>query len=409
MRIHLKFAHGARGKRKESPTPASEAESARDRVGANPWRATLAAMCAVLAGIGLARFAYTPLVPALITAAWLSPAGAGYLGAGNLMGYLAGAVGARAIAALVPLPPLMRTMMVLIVLSFFACAAPWGFLWLLPWRVLAGAAGGVLMVLAAPAALPLVPAERRGLASGIVFTGVGLGISSSGLLMPALLKGGVAAAWLGLGAFALALTLAAWRGWPEARIDGIVTEARERSPRALKALYLEYGLNAVGLVPHMVFLADFVARGLGQGIAAGASQWVLYGLGAVAGPTVLGRIADRIGFTSALRISYAVECILIAAVAVVPVAPVLTVSSIVLGAYTPGITTIVLGRAAELTPAAPRRAWSIATIAWALGQAAGAYGLSAVFAASGSHALLFALGAAALAASLAINLAAGRI
>jgi hypothetical protein len=31
------------------------------------WRVTLAGLCATLVGIGLARFAYTPLLPALIT------------------------------------------------------------------------------------------------------------------------------------------------------------------------------------------------------------------------------------------------------------------------------------------------------------------------------------------------------
>jgi hypothetical protein len=41
-----------------------------------------------------------------------------------------------------------------------------------------------------------------------------------------------------------------------------------------------YGLNACALVPHMVFLVDFVARGLGQGIATGSNYWVFYGLGA---------------------------------------------------------------------------------------------------------------------------------
>ncbi len=34
---------------------------------ARAWRATLAGLCATLVGIGLARFAYTPLLPALIT------------------------------------------------------------------------------------------------------------------------------------------------------------------------------------------------------------------------------------------------------------------------------------------------------------------------------------------------------
>ena len=54
-------------------------------------------------------------------------------------------------------------------------------------------------------------------------------------------------------------------------------------PIRLRALYAEYGLNAAGLVPHMLFLVDYVARGLGQGVDAGARYWVVYGLGAVAG------------------------------------------------------------------------------------------------------------------------------
>jgi hypothetical protein len=34
------------------------------------WRATLSGLSATLVGIGLARFAYTPLMPALIAARW---------------------------------------------------------------------------------------------------------------------------------------------------------------------------------------------------------------------------------------------------------------------------------------------------------------------------------------------------
>jgi hypothetical protein len=64
-----------------------------------PLRATVAALCANLVGIGLARFGYTPLIPALIAAGWFRPSAAVYLGAANLAGYLAGALGARAIAA----------------------------------------------------------------------------------------------------------------------------------------------------------------------------------------------------------------------------------------------------------------------------------------------------------------------
>lgn len=66
----------------------------------SPWRATLAGFCASLVGIGLARFAYTPLLPAIVDAHWFTAASAAYLGAANLAGYLAGALMARSAARL---------------------------------------------------------------------------------------------------------------------------------------------------------------------------------------------------------------------------------------------------------------------------------------------------------------------
>src|SRR6185312_12066918 len=117
-----------------------------------PWRASLAAMCALLVGIGLARFSYAPLIPALVAAQWLTPGDAAYLGAVNLIGYLVGALMARRAASRVPLAPLLRAMMGLATLSFFVCALPLGFAWFAPWRFLAGFAGAILMVLAPPSA-----------------------------------------------------------------------------------------------------------------------------------------------------------------------------------------------------------------------------------------------------------------
>lgn len=374
------------------------------------WRATFAAMCALLVGTGLARFAYTPLIPALITAHWFAPSEAAYLGAANLAGYLIGSFLARPLASRDGAVALLRAAMAAATLSFFACAAPLPFAWFFVWRFGAGVAGAVLMVLAAPTVLPLVPSRRRGLAGGIIFTGVGLGIAASGSIVPLLLRLGLTATWCGLGGLALALTLVAWGGWPGVRGASAVPAAASTPPRhrGLWALYAAYALNAVGLVPHMIFLVDFVARGLGAGVAAGAGYWVLFGVGAIGGPVVLGRIADRIGFAAALRAAYVVQigCVGMLALTALPWA--LVVSSLVIGAFVPGCTTLVLGRARELVggdAGAQQAAWSRATAAFALGQAAAAYGLSYLFAASGSYRLLFAVGAAALAAALVIDLA----
>jgi NADH:ubiquinone oxidoreductase subunit 5 (subunit L)/multisubunit Na+/H+ antiporter MnhA subunit len=64
------------------------------------WRGVLCAFCASLIGIGLARFAYSPLLSAIVGAHWFQPATAAYLGAANLAGYL---VGAGSKAGIVPL------------------------------------------------------------------------------------------------------------------------------------------------------------------------------------------------------------------------------------------------------------------------------------------------------------------
>jgi predicted MFS family arabinose efflux permease len=274
----------------------------------------------------------------------------------------------------------------------------------------AGIAGGALMVLAAPAVLPLVPPSRRGLAGGVIFTGVGLGIAASGSLVPLLLRAGVAAAWLGLGALSLALTALSWSGWPNRPDPPPAGAVRAAAPHPeLGALYVMYGLNAVGLVPHMILLVDFVARGLGRGVSEGAHCWVLFGLGAMAGPVIAGRLGDRIGFAPALRLALVAQAAGVGMLAIAAGPAALALSSVVIGASVPGVVALALGRVHELAAddaELQRGAWAWCTIAFALGQAAAAYGFAALFAhTGGDYPLLFALGAAALLAALAIDLA----
>ncbi|HVT28030.1 MAG TPA: YbfB/YjiJ family MFS transporter, partial [Lacipirellulaceae bacterium] len=88
------------------------------------WRSILCAFCASLIGIGLARFAYTPLLPAVIGAHWFDPSTAAYLGAANLAGYLAGALLGRAMASRLSLHVTLRLMMLIATAAFFACAWP---------------------------------------------------------------------------------------------------------------------------------------------------------------------------------------------------------------------------------------------------------------------------------------------
>ncbi len=230
---------------------------------------------ASLVGLGLARFAYTPLIPALIDAGWFAPADVVYLGAANLAGYLAVRWSpARSRRGSGP-SALLRASMVAVTLACFACSVPLSFAWFLGWRLVSGVAGALIMVLAASTILPHVGAARRGLVGGVIFAGVGLGVAASGTLVPLLLRSGLAACWYGLAALSALLTVVNWSNWPRATVRPGAAEpsrapAGERDVRVTRALVVEYGLVAFALVPHMVFLVDYVARGLGEGVDAGS-------------------------------------------------------------------------------------------------------------------------------------------
>lgn len=381
-----------------------------------PWYATFSGLSAIFVGIGLARFSYTPLLPAHVEAGWFVPADAAYIGAASLAGYLLGALLAGRTAAIAGAPPALRAMMVLTALSLIACAYPLSFSWFFAWRLVAGWTGGTLMVLGPLTVLRAVPQSRRGLASGVIFSGVGIGIAASAALTPMLLRFGLAEAWWSLGGAVLVLAALTWSGWPggPAAAPAAPPKAAHVPSRprfALKALYVEYALNAVALVPHMVFYADYVARGLGRGVAAGAEQWLWVGFGAIAGPVAYGTLGGRIGYGPTLRLLLALQVAVIASPLVFTQPALLAVSSFVVGSLIPGTAPVVFGRVQDLAGGDGRRQvafWGIATTAFAIGQVGGAHGFSYLFAKTGgAYHLLFTIASGAVLAALIVDLAVG--
>lgn len=374
-------------------------------------RAIFAGLCASLVGIGLARFAYTPLIPSLIDAHWFAAKDVIYLGAANLVGYLVGALLGRPLAVRLTARHALRAMMVLASLAFFACGFPLSVSWFFVWRLLSGVAGGIIMVLAASTVLPHIPAHRKGLASGAIFLGLGLGIAASGTVVPLLLGVGLRETWMGLGALSLVLSLASWFCWPVSvsavgRASGEIKPAAPGAAArlALKVLYLQYALMAIGVVPMMVFLVDYVARGLGWGTHTAAMFWIVYGLGAIAGPMLYGVLSDRIGPSRTSHLALWVQAIVIGVMIFSSNYAALIVATLLVGTFPPGIVPITLGRVHQALPGdvhAQNAVWSRATTVFALFQALAGYGYSYLFARSGGdHRLLMGIGAVALVAAL---------
>eukprot|EP01035_Chromulina_nebulosa_P037091 gene37091-50037_t len=225
--------------------------------------------------------------------------------------------------------------------------------------------------------------------------GVGFGIALSGTLVPLLLNRGITVTWLGLGIVAVVFTILGWKGWraPPAQPEPDRHAPRRLPQSQLRGLYLIYGLNAFALVPHMVFLVAFVARGLGQGLATATQYWVLFGLGALVGPLIAGRAADRWGARTTMIAALAGQLLFIALPVIDSSPLVLIASSLAMGAATIGIVPVALARIREALqhhPSAHFAAWRTATASFALLQAAGAYAMSFLLDWSqGSYRLLF--------------------
>lgn len=379
---------------------------------ANALFATLAGMCGSLVAIGLARFAYTPLIPSLIQAHWFTSSQAVTLGAANFAGYLVGALLGRPLASALSNRTALQLLMLVVTAAFFACAFPLSISWFFAWRLLSGISGGSIMVLVATTILPHIPAARRGFVSGMIFLGLGLGIAASGTLIPRLLQFGLQDTWVGLGVLALVLTAVSWFGWPSsnppAPTHSATAHAVHKDNTVIRVLYGQYAANALGLVPVMILLVDYVARGLGRGAAVGASYWVLYGLAAIAGPVLCGNVSDRIGAGATYRYALLLQALAVATLALTGNPVMIGVATVILGVFTVGVVPLTLGRIHELVPhdhVEQRAVWSHATTAFALFQALGGYGYSYLFTRfHNDYVLIFACGAAALTLALLADL-----
>ncbi|WPZ34704.1 YbfB/YjiJ family MFS transporter [Thalassobaculum sp. OXR-137] len=381
-----------------------------------PWlRVAIGAQCGLLIGMGLGRFSYTPMVPALIASGNLSEAEAGYVGAINLGGYLLGGLSVPWLLRRADRVAWLRAAICVSVLCLLASIVPGGFLWLAFWRGLIGIAVAVIMILGISSVTATAPAGRTGLANAVAYTGVGLGILLSAAGLPWLLAIGEVWAWSTaafIGLAALAIALWAW--------SGPAAEAARRipaPPAGLGAargdglrLVVAQGLFAVGLVPHSIYWVDYLIRSLGWSAGAAGAQWVLFGAAAIAGTLVWGRIGDRIGFRPALVAVY----LSLALGAVLPVlvtaAPAILASTLLVGAQ-PGLTAIIAGQAQKIMgPGSMLGLWRWMVLSVGAAQLVGGYALVALFNATGSYLAVFGVGGLAFAAGavLVAGLKAGR-
>ena len=308
---------------------------------------------------------------------------------------------------------LLRACLWITLACLVASIAPLGAAWLAVWRCLAGIAMGAMMVYAPAIVTRHAPPERLGAATGIVFTGVGIAILVSGVLVPLLLRHSLVAAWSGLalvGAAGVAVALWGWRaaGPAESAPDG-GPASRFRPSAAAFRLIAAQSLFGIGLIPHTIYWVDYLVRGLGESIAFGGIHWVLFGIGAITGTFLWGRLADRMGHRTGLILVLASLAAGVALPVILPYGWVLVFSSLVVGAQ-PGFSAIVSGRVHQIVgPDEMPPLWRAMALVGGVAQAIAGYLLVALFDLTGSYVPIFLIGGAAMAigAVVVVNLRAG--
>lgn len=379
----------------------------------SPLRLGLSGGVCTLLGVGLARFAYTPLIPALVNAHWFSVQAADYLGALNLLGYLFGALLAHRAALRFGVRKVLAVNLTATVLSFYGCAFDWGAIWYGIWRFGCGASGAVLVVIGVSAAVSRVTAEHRPTTTALIFSGLGLGIAASGTIVPWLIDRGVAATWLALALLATVLAILSWfTTWRHLRPLDSGTAERGRSlalPFAVITLILvAYGLDAAGFVPHTLFWVDYIARELHRGLVVGSAYWTVLGVGAIIGPLVAGVLARWTGFRLALALALLVKGAAVALPVLSSTTAALAVSSFFVGMLIPATVTLTSGSLTEVAPPArQQQLWGWATLSFALLQAVTAYGMSWAYGQMGTYRPLFAVSAVLLAIAAILACTAG--
>ena len=334
-----------------------------------------AGIFSLLLALGVARFAYTPLLPVMQAQAGLGLAEGGWLAALNYAGYLSGALIASLISDLVLKDRLYRIGMVLAVLSTLVMGLSSDFtLWAVS-RFVAGLSSAASMLLGTGLILNwLIRHGQRG-ELGIHFSGVGLGIvgcSAAVALMSQWLDW--REQWFALTALACLLLLPALAWLPKPDRSPLTTSGQPMRDNPPSRLFLRlfmaaYFCAGVGYVVSATFIVAIVDRLPGL---AGKGSWSFLAIGLAAAPAciVWDFIARRTGELNALILAAALQVVGI----LLPLSGGMAgaiAGALLFGATFVGMVSLVLAMAGRYYPTRPAKMMGKMTLSYGAAQIVG--------------------------------------
>ena len=385
-----------------SPEPGRVSETRRLRHPAFP---ALAGLLSLAVGIGIGRFAYTPILPYMSAGLELTKSEAGLIASANYLGYLLGALGAAWRA--VPGDPRFWLLGALAASGLSTGAMTFttslgAFLLL---RFVGGAAGALVMVLASSLVMDRLAAAGREGWAAVMYAGVGTGIAISSLAVPATASGDGdwQAPWFFCGVLCLALSIpvAFLLPSPRAPTQAARSIRTDAGDGGLLRLILAYGLVGLGYVITATFVSDMVRA---DPVLQPAEHWVWLCVGLTAAPSVAlwSWAGRRWGNERAFAIGCLVEAVGVALSVLGGGIWLILLAAGLLGGTFVGLTAIGLIEARHRSTGDPRRNLALMTAAWGLGQMVGPTLAGVLFDSLGSYLVPSLLAAAALAVAAAL-------
>ena len=273
-----------------------------------------AGVMSLILTLGIARFAYTPLLPIMQSQTGLGDATGGWLATFNYFGYMGGALIAASISNLQIKDTLYRIGLVLALVTTAGMAFSesmwlWGIM-----RFLAGLSSAAGLLIGSGLILNWLIRHNHRMELGIHFSGIGLGIVLSAVavdLMASHLSWDQQ--WLALTVIGLVLFIPAW-GWlprPDSSpftASGVKMEDRPPPRSWTILLFSSYFCAGFGYVISATFLVVIVeAEPALQGN--GELAWLAVGLAAAPACFIWDRIARKTGELKALALAFALQII----------------------------------------------------------------------------------------------------
>ena len=336
-----------------------------------PWQVLTGGICGLVLTIGLARFAYTPLLPSMQLQTGLTDAAAGGLAAINYAGYITGALATAWIDDVRWRHRLYSTGLWLAILTTAAMAlSDWIPAWAL-WRFLGGLCGAAGMLLGSGLVLGWLMRQGQRPELGVFFMGIGLSIVVTALGAWALAQWWPlwSSQWLALAAVGVVFGVPAWRWRPPvpppqgAQAAGATSVSR----RWLWTMAGSYFAAGWGFVISATFIVAMVEREpalAGQGNGA----WALVGLAALPAVFIWDRVARRWGDTRALLLAFGLQTCAIVLPALSNSLVAALLGAVGYGATFIGIVSLTLALVGRRSPNNPGKAMARLTLSYGLAQ-----------------------------------------